>query len=199
MDILQEHDTLAIQQIVEDVEVFTPFETKNKYRVLTADGEELFFAQEQGTHFFLMNYLKSRRPFELDVFSSENGAQLLKVERPFRFIFQDAVIYDPKGQRLGSIEGQIKPLQHYFHILNDRKQVIYHLCGPMIRPWTFYIKSGNDTVGKITKKWSGAIKETFTKADNFGIEFPRYASPEMRAVLLGAVFLIDFAYFERSR
>lgn len=199
MEILQEYDSLTISQQVEQMEVFTRYETKNKYRILTPNGEDLFFAQERGSHFFLMNYLKSRRPFILDISSHETGTNLLKVDRPFKFIFQDATIYGGDGKKLGSIEGQIKPFQRSFHVINDRKQIIYELNGPMFKPWTFFIKSGTDTVGKITKNWSGMLKESFTKADNFGIEFPKYANAEMRAVLLGAVFLIDYAYFERGR
>lgn len=33
-------------------------------------------------------------------------------------------------------------------------------------------------------------------ADNFGVTFPPDATPELKAVLLGAVFLIDFMFFE---
>ena len=46
--------------------------------------------------------------------------------------------------------------------------------------------------------WSGLLKETFTDADNFGVVFPAGSDARQRAVLLGAVFLIDFAHFEKS-
>ena len=73
-------------------------------------------------------------------------------------------------------------------------------------------------VGKITKQWSGLGKEMFTDADNFGINFPMDLDvkvrehccaarkyPEiiilflqMKATLLGALFLVDFMYFEKQ-
>jgi hypothetical protein len=52
--------------------------------------------------------------------------------------------------------------------------------------------------GKITKKWSGLGKEWFTKSDNFGIMFPAEMDLTLKQILLGAVFLIDFVYFERG-
>ena len=53
---------------------------------------------------------------------------------------------------------------------------------------------GSTQVGKISKQWSGFAKETFTDADNFGISFPMDLDVKMKAVLLGAVFLIVSNY-----
>ncbi len=53
-------------------------------------------------------------------------------------------------------------------------------------------------VGMITKQWTGLVREGFTDADNFGVTFPVDLDVRMKAVLLGAVFLIDFMFFEKS-
>ena len=45
-------------------------------------------------------------------------------------------------------------------------------------------------VGRVTKQWTGLAKEAFTDADNFGISFPIDLDVNIKAVLLGAVFLI---------
>lgn len=52
------------------------------------------------------------------------------------------------------------------------------------------VLSGSSRVGRITKQWSGLGKEYFTDADNFGISFPMDLDVNMKAVMLGAVFLI---------
>ena len=75
---------------------------------------------------------------------------------------------------------------------------IFQLYGPILHPWTFIIRIGDREVGKITKKWSGLLKEAFTKADNFGITFPTGVDLIRKSLLLGAVFLIDFVHFERT-
>ena len=54
---------------------------------------------------------------------------------------------------------------------------------------------------RITKMGGGmsveaAIQEAATDADNFGCTFPPLATAEQKAVLLAAVFLIDFLFFE---
>lgn len=47
-----------------------------------------------------------------------------------------------------------------------------------------------DEVGKISKQWSGLAREMFTDADFFGISFPMDLDVRMKAVMLGACFLI---------
>lgn len=47
-----------------------------------------------------------------------------------------------------------------------------------------------DEVGKISKQWSGLMREMFTDADFFGINFPMDLDVRMKAVMLGACFLI---------
>ena len=42
------------------------------------------------------------------------------------------------------------------------------------------------------------MREAFTDADIFGINFPMDLDVRMKAVLLGACFLIDFMFFEKT-
>uniref|UniRef100_T1JGA0 Phospholipid scramblase n=1 Tax=Strigamia maritima TaxID=126957 RepID=T1JGA0_STRMM len=46
-------------------------------------------------------------------------------------------------------------------------------------------------VGKIQKQFGGFAKEVFTKADNFKISFPMDLDVRMKAVVIGACFLIS--------
>ena len=49
---------------------------------------------------------------------------------------------------------------------------------------------GETEVGKISKQWVGFVKEAFTDADTFGISFPLDLSVQVKAILIGACFLI---------
>lgn len=51
-------------------------------------------------------------------------------------------------------------------------------------------KDEDKTIGRISKQWSGLLKEVFTDTDNFGIQFPLDLDVKMKAVLMGACFLI---------
>lgn len=45
-------------------------------------------------------------------------------------------------------------------------------------------------IGKISKQWTGLLREAFTDSDNFGIRFPMDLDVRMKAVMIGACFLI---------
>ena len=74
----------------------------------------------------------------------------------------------------------------------------YQLYGPLLHPWTFEIRQGDKVVGRIVKKWTGIGKEALTDADTFGLTFPPGCTVTQKAVLLGAVLLLDFVHFENS-
>lgn len=55
----------------------------------------------------------------------------------------------------------------------------------------FQILSTDGTkIGKITKQWSGFVREALTDADHFGIKFPMDLDVHVKATLLGALILI---------
>jgi hypothetical protein len=53
-----------------------------------------------------------------------------------------------------------------------------------------YSPDGMTEVGRITKQWSGFAREAFTDADLFGVSFPMDLDVKIKAVMLGACFLI---------
>lgn len=66
------------------------------------------------------------------------------------------------------------------------------MTSELILPILFQVlsKDGEHVVGKIYKQWAGVLRETFTDADHFGITFPMDLDVRMKAVMLGACFLI---------
>lgn len=75
-------------------------------------------------------------------------------------------------------------------------QECFQLLGPLLKPWTFLIRAGGREIGRITKKWTGLVKESLSDTDNFALSFPAELQLDHKGVLLGAVFLIDFVHFE---
>lgn len=51
-------------------------------------------------------------------------------------------------------------------------------------------KDESRSVGRISKQWGGLLREALTDADDFGLQFPVDLDVKVKAVLLGATFLI---------
>ncbi len=197
IDQLTSVDGLAVSQQREMVEIFTGFEGRNKYVVMGPDGRELYMAVEEDSFFLIRWFLRALRPFTIDLYTLDQQS-VLRVIRPFRFYFHEAQIEDADGRLLGRIQRRFAILRRKYDILDDQGRAILQLFGPLLRPWTFVIQDEQREYGAIMKKWSGLLKEGFTDADNFGVQFPADWPLEKKAVLLGAVFLIDFVHFENK-
>jgi len=195
MEKLTAQDRLRVSQKKEWGEIVTGFETKNKYAVYDDNGQQLYFAAEQKGSLLVRLFLKANRPFYLAILDG-NGSLTMSVKRPFRFMFHEATVKDDQGRVLGVIKKNFSIISKHYTLFDGKNNEIYTLKGPLLKPWTFNIRKRGDTVGKITKKWSGLLKESFSDADNFGIEFPANITNEVKAFLLGTVFLIDFVHFE---
>ena len=195
---LAQTNALIIKQQKEWGEILTGFEAKNRYQVMDHSGNPLFQAEEESGSFstkMMRIFLRALRPFTIDIFSPE-GTGLFALKRPFRFFFHELQICSSNGALLGTIIRRFSILRRIYSVLDRHGMEIFQLYGPILHPWTFQIQKESKELGKITKKWSGLLKESFTDADTFGISFPKKSDLNQKAILLGAVFLIDFVHFE---
>ena len=190
-------EALSIKQSVEMLEAWTGIETANSYVVKNGLDVAFHAIEESGgaKDFLIRNWLESARPFTMRV-QTPHGETAFVIQRPFRFYFSEVEIQDVLGKRLGVVQRQFSVLNSLYTVTGSRPAEKYEIFGPLFKPWTFKIRRGGQECGLISKRWGGLRKEMFTDADSFGIEFPQGISPEMKAVFLGAVFLIDFAHFE---
>ncbi len=193
-------ESLKIQQLKEWGEILTGFETRNKYNIMDSWGNQIFEAEEKSGSFltaltrFALTHL---RPFTISIFSQE-GNELFVLKRPFRFFFHELDIRKANGMVLGKVVRRFAVLRRVYAVIDGNGGEVYQLFGPILRPWTFFIKKDGQELGKIVKKWSGLAKEAFTDADNFGINFPQGLDVNQKAIFLGALFLIDFVHFEKK-
>jgi len=197
---LAQATALMIRQKKEWGEILTGIETKNKYEVVGLQNSTVLDVEEVGgsaMEVITRVFLKSLRPFTMNLFSAQ-GTALYQLRRPFRFYFHELEVCSGNGAPLGTIKRQFSVLRRIYSVQDRNGRELFTLFGPLLHPWTFLIKEGERELGKITKKWSGLLKESYTDADNFGIVFPEGIDLSRKAILLGAVFLIDFVHFENN-
>ncbi len=195
MEQLNRVNSLIISQQKHWGEILSSFEMKNKYVIFDELGNELFFAGEEKSSFLSRLFLKSSRAFEIIIIDKQ-GTKLLKLKRPFKFLFHELTVLDSSDRIIGKIKWKFAFFKRLYTIFDQNGFEIMELEGPFFKPWTFNIIKHGVEQGKIVKRWSGTMKEMFTNADNFGISFPPDSDLNAKSILLGAVFLIDFVHFE---
>jgi hypothetical protein len=189
---------LKIKQQLEKLETFTGIETRNRYAVTDGDGNQVLFAEEeagQTAELLARLFLKAARPFRLQI-ETLHGEPVIHIDRPFRFYFHELEVRNAEDVLLGTVEKQFSLLNRRYAVTDRLHGKRYEIVGPLWRPWTFRILRDGVECGVIRKRWGGTVREVFTDADAFGIELPPEADSPLKAVFLGAVFLIDFVHFE---
>ena len=192
---------IKIRQEKEWTEILTRFETRNRYSIRDEEDREIGKAAEEEGGLgatIARNFLGPARSCRLHVFDVA-GREMGLAEKPFRFYFWELEC-SAGGRPIGRIRRVFHVLGRRFLIEDPQGRTLFEIKSPFLHPWTFEVHAAGREVARISKRWSGAMKEIFTDADDFGIEIlDRDAPEELLELLLFATFLVDFTCFEKSR
>lgn len=194
---------LSVRQRKRWLEIILSFDARNVYVVYDEAGNPVINVEEQGRGFgqFLKRViLTSYRPFTSIVEDLSTNGHVLTLRRPFRFFFHRLEVRDTGGTQIGAIQRRWTWLRRKYTVEGPDGREVATLFGPIFRPWTFKIllPDSQREVGLIQKKWSGLLKEMYTEADNFWVQFDDIPDPQLRALLFSATVLIDTVHFERG-
>ncbi|XP_050164429.1 phospholipid scramblase 1-like [Myiozetetes cayanensis] len=210
LEYLTQIDQILIHQQIELLEILTGFETNNKYELKNALGQRVYFAAED-TDCCTRMFCGPSRSFTLRIIDNL-GREVITLQRPLRCssccfpcCLQEMEVQAPPGTTVGYVVQNWHPCLPKFTIQDEKGMDILKITGPCVvcsccEDVNFEVKSVDETctVGRISKHWTGFVKEAFTDADNFGIAFPMDLDVKMKAVMIGACFLIDFMFFEHG-
>lgn len=194
------HTHFIVKQRYEVAE-WMGFETRNKYEVMTRDGQPIAFAAEQQKGllgFFFRQFLGHWRSYEIHFFTPARQPFLI-AHHPFRFFFQRIEVTDHLGKFLGAIQQRFSILTKKFDVENEVGAVTMEVASPFWKIWTFPFVRNGAQVASVQKKWSGLFTEVLTDKDNFLVEMTdaRLTENERRLILAAALF-IDLKYFEKK-
>jgi len=199
---LAAHPQLSLKQRREWVEILIDFETRNQYAIRGAGGEEVGTLAEEGGGFgrVLTRWLlRSHRPLEAATVD-RSGALVLRLHRPFFWIFSDLNVEDADGARIGSVHRRFGILRRRYDLRDATGRTFARVSSPFFRIWTFPVRADDGRSATIGKKWGGVLREVFADADTFGVDFSQATwSAEERAVIFAAAVSIDFDFFENNQ
>jgi len=203
---------------VEVLEVQLGAETSNKYSVKNSSGQELFTAEErmensagEQFHIGLMCW-GAARSFDIGVFDAQSN-EVIRLYRKMKSLAvlgccrqgdvevsvpaagsHDVVGHVVKVWQWTRSEFEVKDKNGQDVLLIEGPCCSYACCGDL--EFRVLTADRRKEVGRITKKWAGIGNEILTDAETFHLTFPKDLDVSVKATLLGAALLIDFAFFE---
>jgi len=218
LEVLTDLDHLIFKQKVEVLEMSLGVETPNKYSVRDSSGQEIFTVEERmennaGEQFHLgLMCWGAARSFDIGI-CDQLGNEVIRLYRKMKSLAVsgccrqgDVEVSTPAAGEhdvVGHVVKVWRWTRSEFEVKDKSGQNVFIIEGPCCS-WAccgdldfrvLTLDKGNE-VGKITKKWTGIGNEFLTDADTFHLTFPKDLDVAVKATLLGAALLIDFAFFE---
>ncbi|NXK60011.1 PLS5 scramblase, partial [Sylvietta virens] len=208
--LLKQLDQIIIHQQVELLEAILGRETSSKYEIKNPLGQRVYFAVEENGCCD-RGLCSPLRPFTIRI-ADNAGREVIRVTRPLRCssccfpcFLQELEVQSPPGTIAGYVVQNWDPFLPKFTIRNQSKEDVLKIIGPCatcgcFEDVDFEVKALNEmtAIGKISKYWSGFVNNVFTNTANFGIQVPVDLDVRIKAVMIGACFLIDLMFFENS-
>jgi len=198
---------LIVKQRVEVLEALTGYEQENKYDIFNTFGQYIFTAKES-SDCCQRQCCGPKRKFDMK-FLNQYNQEVIHFRRPFAYMFcnccclSELTVEAPVGKVIGRVKQlpggcQMRlrvecPVGTHVATVNCPCACKCFCFGDVPYPIT---DTQDNKIGEITRKFDA--KGFFTDADNFTIEFGQSLDVLVKACLMGALFLVDFLFYEQN-
>lgn len=212
-------DSFQVEQIKSFLEAFTGWDTNNKYVIKNAVGQQAYYAVED-TDTCMRVCCGNQRGFQINVLDNMQNV-VMRISREFKCCTGccwcagccdhcafEVTIEAPVGQVVGYVKQGGSFWKANYDILDETHEPILKIegpccicdgpCCPCDNEFKLLTLDKSSQIGAVKKVYAGFITEMVTMADRFTIDFPMDLSVKAKASLLGALFLIDFMFFEKN-
>lgn len=177
------------------------FKFSNAYKVFNSQGEEIGLIQQKVSTFHkvlrVIGDIKKMMPFTLEILDN-NGVVQATINRGWTMFMSKIIITDSNGIEIGKIQQKFKLFKPRFIITDQYEQTIAEINGDW-KAWDFTITDPNAmSIGTISKKWNGAMKEIFTSADKYVVSIAEAVAEDTRKMaIVSTAITIDMVLKER--
>lgn len=174
----------------------------DRYDIFDPDsGEQIGFAKENiSTLIQLLRLVLDKQLLPTTVVIQEDEASkpVVTISRKFSFFRAKVEVFDRNQSAVGFFKSKIFTFGGGFTVHNPEGEQIADVKGNW-KGWDFQLldMQGNE-LGKVNKKWAGALKEIFTSADNYIISLNESVGSNagLATLMLAAGLAIDIVFKE---
>jgi uncharacterized protein YxjI len=189
---LLERDVLVISQKAKIIEM------TNEYRILDPEGQEVGSIRQEGQSKAkkLLRFVTDVDQFlthRLSVYEAD-GTKLLELIRPAKILKSTIKVHDAEGRDRGSIVQENVIGKKHFGLRSPAGDQLGWIDAENWRSWDFAVyANGGAPIGRVTKKWSGFLREGFTTADHYILEITGPMSDDLRFLVVASAAALDIA------
>jgi len=139
-------------------------------------------------------------PTKVEVREHPEGALVFVIKKPVGFFRSTVEVYDAQGGKVGFFQSKLLSIGGGFWVYDKDDKQFAEVKGKWTGwEFTFVTPEGTE-LGRVTKKWAGALKELFTSADNYVVSVSENLAnqPFAKMLLLAAALAIDIVYYEEG-
>lgn len=188
-----------------------PKKNETRYEIIDNNGVKIFDAIEHN-YAISRNCCNDLRKFELSILQTHDQKEILRFRRFLRgdccFCFGCMQTMDilscPDYSIFGSIEQQWSICRPLFVINLASGEMIFRVMGPCctmrccVRELNFDVTTHNKLgdVALISSQWTGRLRDEFAEVNFYGVQFHQEVNNKLKAMILGACFLVNALYYK---
>jgi uncharacterized protein YxjI len=170
--------------------------SRNSYEILDEEGKLIGTAEQKtGGLAAILGMVLGPPNTQIDFREkTDSGEPLVFTVRRSGLLFKKVQVVDAQGTVVGTYKAKTFSLSGGFHVYDADGKHVAEIRGQMLKSdYTFFQPDGKTEMGKVSKKWAGAMKELFTSADTYAVQIqPTFAEdPKTKMLILGAAVAID--------
>ncbi|OXA50873.1 uncharacterized protein LOC110853101 isoform X2 [Folsomia candida] len=180
----------------------TAMQATRRFQILNSTGDCIYFAAERSSFLSRILFLRGIFPYDVNVLSM-SGEKIMEIQcRPF--LNNCMTIKDSRGELMGKIRKENNWCNQSYSLRTWDGTEILNILGPDGSNCCLFADCGGDDfevnlgigttpIGKISAEWEYALENLC------GVFVPMKLDELTMSLLLGAVFLIDFNFYQRRR
>ncbi len=175
------------------------FKFENVYNIYDDKGKNIGIVKQKlttGQKVLRLFVKKPMLPFLLEIRDDINELEAT-ISRGWTFFMSKITIADADGNKIGMVTQKFKFFKPTFNVSDKNDKLIATISGDW-KAWNFVIKDTQDKeIGKVTKKWAGAMQEIFTSADKYNVNISgNIDDKEHKTAILASAITIDMVLKE---
>jgi uncharacterized protein YxjI len=168
--------------------------SRNSYEILDESGKVVGTAEQKTSGLAkALGMVLGDPPTQIDFREKPDDSLVFTVRRR-GYLMKKVEVADAQEVVIGTYKAKRFSLSGGFHVYDKDGKHVAEIRGQLLKSdYTFFQPDGTTEMGKVSKKWAGAMKELFTSADTYGVQIaPAFADqPTVKMLILGAAVAID--------